>query len=295
LMQQPFATFQQELSSLDETTPPTSVKALRSALGSMRDILDVFVYAYPPKFSTGDDKSKGDAWVKVRECVDDGYTEIGDFKDLADSGVNYTQKQEDKRRNVCLDWKADYVSHAQEYNSYILNASVTQLYNRDKSVLSPYFWANTPYKPSLKLTGVQNVALLAKGLVSEAIDGMSEWENLTDITGSKKQLKFHDYRKLIRGTYAVATFTSDVYITNPNCSISRSQQTVNTFYSMIGKVHDNIVAYDYNKENDHSKKAKASKKLVESMWESLKGWVTSNNPSGSLTCLQTSLVPIPQQ
>ncbi len=76
-----------------------------------------------------------DIWIKIRDDLDKGYTTVGDFQDLAHSGVDYNKKELNKRRNACLDWKTTFVKDATKYDYelFVNKVSDTQLFFRDPS------------------------------------------------------------------------------------------------------------------------------------------------------------------
>ncbi len=95
------------LEIFDEDIQPHEAKALRKTIGRLRDMVDIFVYAYP------DDD--GDLWQDIRESLDDGYESMGEFKDLFDvQGVEadeaeYDEDEVAELREVVLDWKRDFM------------------------------------------------------------------------------------------------------------------------------------------------------------------------------------------
>ena len=74
------------MNTLNYSSMPDDIHGARKATLTLRDLLDVFSPVFPNTSKTGDD-----LWGELRTFMDDGYTLLGDFQDLAHSGVNYTQ------------------------------------------------------------------------------------------------------------------------------------------------------------------------------------------------------------
>jgi len=281
--------------TLNDTSLPSDIKSLRTSLLSVRNLLDVFVFAYNP-FNDKTDKHD-DIFTVARADMNEGYTWIGNFKDLDDSHVNYTYAQMVALRVKCLKWQEKYYKHAKKYNysEYIVTPSTDKLYERSTKELSPFFWgAVDGLRPSLTRGGYENIAYLMESLTSLALKNYVEWLNLTQIYGDATQLVFHAYRKLIRGVNSVSDFASEIYIANATC-VKGSLSTTNSFFGLIGKVHDQITAYDYYMSNNETTLAAQEIVTIDQMWGSLQQWATTQRPDESLLCLLENLIPITEQ
>lgn len=62
------------LNTLNETTMPDFVRPLRKSLLVIRNILDLFIFAYPLQ------SEKNDTFHVLRKDVNDGYTFVGNFQ-----------------------------------------------------------------------------------------------------------------------------------------------------------------------------------------------------------------------
>lgn len=71
--------------NLDSNIVPDGVKPLRSNLLHARDLIDIFSFAFPPvpcHASTCTSRPQ-DLLLSIRNDLDEGYTLLGDFQDLA--------------------------------------------------------------------------------------------------------------------------------------------------------------------------------------------------------------------
>jgi hypothetical protein len=100
-----------------------------------------------------------DIWAKLRDDLDEGYTTIGDFQDLSHSGVNYTQKELNKRRKDCLEWKDDFVDHDKKYDykTFASNPSTQELFYRPSDELSQFYWQYVGVYPVFSKSGLQSI------------------------------------------------------------------------------------------------------------------------------------------
>jgi hypothetical protein len=285
------AVMNSNMHTLNSTSLPPDVKLLRNNLLSVRNILDVFAFAYP--FPPSPSQKNPDVFLIAREDINQGYTWIGNFKDLSDSHVNYTYDEMVALRNKCLNWQATYAQHSQKYDypTYLSNPS-SKLFVRNPDDLSVFFWGATDgLIPALNMTGYQNIAYLMHSLTEDALKQYPVFLNLTDIYVPTTQLVFHGYRKLIRGIDSVSTFAMEIYKPGTKCVSAAITQTT-TLYSMIGKIEDHITAYNFYVKNHDETKAEKEEVVIGSMFDDLKTWMNTNHPDNSLRCLQDSLIDL---
>lgn len=286
LMVPAYAAMMKDMGVLTNTTLPSNpaVKRFRNEILAVRNILDVFVFAYPTPHP--------DVWEHAREDMNVGYTIIGDFKDLVDSHVNYTEKQLEKLRKECLNWQSDYNKHSIKYNYsyYLQNPSPSELFTRPENDYSQFFWgADTDIQPTLNRTGYQNIAYLMKALTTSSIDNYDMFGNLTEIYRNDTQLVFHGYRKAIRGIDSVSNFAMEIYRPNTPC-VSGAIAQCAQFFSLIGKIEDQITAYDYYVQHNEIDEIQQEITAIDKMWASLHTWMATNKPIDSLICLLNSLI-----
>jgi hypothetical protein len=287
LMIPAFTQMNKNMPTLNASSLPPDVKLLRNNLLAVRNILDVFAFAYPVV-------GQHDIFIIAREDINQGYTWIGNFKDLSDSHVNYTYTEMVALRNKCLSWQDTYFGHLKkyDYSNYFVTPSTTQLFVRVSSDLSPFFWgASDNLQPKLTWTGYQNIAYLMRNLTAEAVAKYGMFCNLTHVYENTTQLVFHGYRKLIRGIDSVSTFAVEIYRPNTTC-VSAAIAETTQLYSSIGKIEDQIAAYNFYVKHNQMNKAAQQEGVVDSMFATLKGWMTQTHPDASLCCLEASLISL---
>jgi hypothetical protein len=227
------------LPTLTNTTQPGNVNVLRKSALNVRDMLDLFVYAYPtPAFA-----NQTDLWIAIRSSFNDGYTLLGDFQDLNHSSINYTTAEYEKRLDRCLDWQAkwqDLVSQ-QHADVYLLSPNATNVFFRNATDLSFLFWADVPFPPNATAyTGLEVVSYLTKANLVEAREKYLAIYNLTEVYTNKKHTEFHAYRKLLRTINSLASLFP-IFVNS-----SATQQYLNLTvmaYNLFGDTNDNATAY----------------------------------------------------
>jgi len=130
-----------------------------------------------------------------------------------------------------------------------------------------------------------------QSLTSLSIKNYIAWLNLTAIYGPTTQLAFHAYRKLIRGVNSVSNFASEIYMPNATC-VKPAISVTTDFFGLIGKVHDQITAYDYYTKHNETELANEEIVTIDTMWASLQQWTAIHHPDESLVCLLESLIPV---
>jgi len=255
------------MSQFTETVSPgdSIVKSLRKSLLYTRDLLDIFVYAYPNTTSKAiaeEPLIKGtDAWVKLRDDLDEGYTALGEFQDLNKTKVSYTTKELNKRRGVCLNWQQSFSKRNTTYQTYILNPSTTALFIRSSDSLSQFYWGIADITPALTRTGLANIAFLVQSILNRAISDLPKVTALKDLYSNEEyHLVFHDYRKTLRAVLDVKSYFPNVFRSGP-CQ-KGAEGLVSNLFDQFGKLNDELNAYEfYVKANDKKKEEDKKKGL----------------------------------
>jgi len=231
--------FSNMLPTLTNTTQPGNVNVLRKASLNVRDMLDLFVYAYPtPTFA-----NQTDLWIAIRSSFNDGYTLLGDFQNLNHSAINYTTAEYEKLLDRCLDWQAKWTDLVtlQHADVYLLSPNATNVFFRNTTDLSYLFWADVPFPRNATLyTGMEVVSYLMKASLEEAREKYMFVYNLTEVYTNKKHTEFHDYRKLLRTINSLA----GLFPMFQNSSATGQYLNVTTTaYNLFGNTNDIATAY----------------------------------------------------
>jgi len=262
---------------------PDDVHTFRKDLLATRNLLDIFAYAYPiVKLHEAKD-----VFQLVRLDVSEGYVWVGRFQDL--KTVNYTQKDYDERLDKCIKWGQAFVGNIKTYDMerFVQQPSNKAIHIRPKSELSDLFWGIVKEVPLVDKTGLQNVGILAKGMVKEALDFYDRTIHLEEIWLKKYHEEFHGYRKLLRSIEDVANAFPNVF---KGRDVKKDMDLVDKAYGTFGKLNDIITEYQYYVDHNDAKKAEEKKKEVVVKWKSLRDWLEQVKFRVMLKDLENSVI-----
>lgn len=238
---------------------------------------------------------------------------IGHFRDLQQSGVNYTQKSLISRRCEVLMWnvrdsftlryverisahscvpQADFEEKIAEHNitTYITNPSPSVLYlKRKSSHLSSFFWKDTGIEPVATLSGLANVETLQRALLTTALQNFASLISLDNMTISAQQVEMHDYRKQLRAITSIGT-TLPLWPSN-NKTVAAALATVGQAYDGLGDTEDRISAYEYELKHGNAQSIATARNALDSQWLSLKAWLATGTLGTAENTLIATLLP----
>jgi hypothetical protein len=275
------------LPTLTEQSLPAGVRALRHNISDVRNILDIFVFAFPN--STGSHGS--DVWPKLRRDLDDGYTLIGDFQDLDHSGVVYTRHDLELRLSKCLKWKTGFEADIQrlDYADFVKRARNDLMFFRPDRMYSKDFWEYVGDVPHMELSGLQNMALLERGIIGQLVEHYQHVVSLTDIWDTENHILFHDFRKLFRSANTVSGFFPGVFDPKgSDCDVARGVADFAAAYDKFGDLNDEVTAYQFYMQHRKVKAAEEKKVLIKTHWAALKAWMQSEDMPQLFGCLSKS-------
>ena len=100
-----------------------------------------------------------DIWAEIRGLLDVGYEELGNFQDLAHSGVHYSEADVAERRAPVLRWYAAWLSaaHRSNFTNYLVETPSAA--SAQGAIVEPHEHGNVSH-PRL-----HDIAARAHGLV----------------------------------------------------------------------------------------------------------------------------------
>lgn len=284
----------EEIGSLDKNTLPYETKQLRKDIVQVRDLLDIFVYAFPSA-----EKESKDIGLILRDDLDVGYETIGSFKDLFDvqaSETNDLRPEEavyDKeilkeRREQVLKWKKTFLDRDQQaiYVDYLRHPD-SGFSKRKKDSLSRFYWGAVSFRPDADLSGIENVRLLTIGLLNKAEEDERETRKLKALVGFHEHEIFHDFRKRIRSVIKILNLFPTL---NPTDERAKSALAVLIeIVDRYGQVNDRIVALLQARAEKQKKKEEKIEKELQKAWNDLLEWQRDSEVREQIALLKRGL------
>jgi len=264
---------------------PGKVKGTRGPVADFRTIIDIFGYAYP--FSS--DENSTDIYFVLVDDLTEGHNVLGEYSDLG--SVKYTQKDKDALLAKCLAWKATYLNHSTlyDYDTYVKNPSPTLLFSRSKKALSGHFWGNVPQVPLANLSGMQNIASLQDGQLTQIISRYNDFLNYTNIWNAKIHAEFHNYRKDLRYTHQTYSRFRDIYTSASKAK--KGLDLVSTTEHQLGPINNRIEEYFYYEKKGNHQKTNQLKAQIQKLWTAEKARLKQEGYLAVLKQIQTLLIP----
>jgi len=293
---------QQQLPRLTPQSLPTDtdgVLALRDALWRLRSFLDVFWFAFSCDASTRDDSLSA-----LRSVLDDGYTVIGNFKDLKAMGVVYSHTELALRRSDCLDWKASFIEDdlQRNYTTYLSNfmstsSAVVSCRGRDSpsaqfwGALSEDLWPTADTPLNTAASALRWLVRLQDGVTVKLIVDLASLRamNVSDMLMSADQhQRMHDYRKLLRTEVWLPTRLFSLalfYIAEPEAQ--KLMNVCSQFMTLLETLNNALNAWEF--DNQHYADTTLSHQQALDAWNAVQTFLAKNDMVVVFTQLHTML------
>ncbi|NBW82308.1 hypothetical protein EBR21_11195, partial [bacterium] len=256
-------------------TLPHQAKDLRKQIVRLRDILDVFSYNFAHEI---------DLWNEVRDGLDDGYTVVGEFKDLFDAdavavaelstGGEPTYKDQKKlkeRRKKVLKWKLSYLSErglSDKIQMVFGNIRPLEMVKiRPSKKFSEFFWGGVNVLPSPTNSPSQNARVLIDAQAELAFAEHPVVLDLKDPTTAENEIIFHDHRKRLRTIAKVCNLGSA--LSEELCN-SESVKELEALVMELGEIEDLIITGRHLEEDDKNSRAKDAYEDAKKLFKKLK-------------------------
>ena len=289
-----------QLDSLHATILPHEAKDIRKEIVEVRDMIDLFAYAYP--------SMEPDFLTIFREALDEGYEAIGDFKDLYDAmggkpdldeseaadpkAFDYNMKKVKKLRTEVFEWRENfYTRFPQDFVVNFFNSPLSSYDNRDKDDLSKFYWGGVKSEPNGKNTGYENLGRLLRSQLKIAVADFDQLVALDELTDHKKAIAFHDYRKRIRVVLKVLGYFPAIAKNPADIVFQQQMDQLAEVVKRFGKIGDKLVRYEKKKKDDNYDFTKliALKEKVGVKWDELNQDLLSSNFVDTIAAIRKSL------
>jgi cytochrome c556 len=290
-----------DLTTIRPDTLPHETKQVRKDMAKLRELIDVFAFAFP-----------ADSWRDVRKSLDEGYEVVGHFKDLFDSQgltiapedlarsdlsptqvraseLRYDTKELESRRETMLNWLSDFLDRDFQARAQALfrAAQSDALFPHARKDLSRFSWGGVETRPSEGDRGFDALRALMSAQAHEALKERNELVAIENPAKSHKdELRFHDYRKRLRALARLSEMFPGL-VTHPRTlkDIAEVRATVDVF----GGIGDAIVALQLAKEAGKNKKTLMLEKEIKNAWHDLRAHVEKKSFEKKLARVRNDL------
>ena len=263
------------INQFSEETLPHQAKDLRKQIVRLRDILDVFSHNFAHEI---------ELWDAVRDGLDDGYTVVGNFKDLFDTDAGAVEglrlgkeptyqdlKKVKERRKKVLKWKRDYLSEdglSEKIRTVFMNIRSLEKGNIGSSKkFSEFFWGGVSVLPSPTNSPSQNARVLIDAQAELAFAEHPLVLEMKDPTTAEHEIIFHDHRKRLRTIAKVCNLANALseQICNPS-----AVKELEALVVELGEIEDLIITGRHLEEDDKKSKAKDAYEDAKKLFKKLK-------------------------
>jgi hypothetical protein len=259
----------------NEKTLPHEAKDLRKQIVRLRDILDIFAHNLAHKI---------DLWDEVRDGLDDGYTVVGDYKDLFDTDSEAVRaveagkqpeyknpKKLKERRKKVLEWKSIY------FADNGLSGKIKALFLSTKELnpsniinskrYSSFFWGGVDSQPLSAASPAENARRLIDAQAELATREHHDVLDIKDPSTEKNELIFHDHRKRLRTIAKICNVANS--LTAETCN-SAAVKEIESLVVDLGEIEDLIITGRHLREDGEKKKAENSYDDAQKLFKKLK-------------------------
>lgn len=278
----------------------TGLHDTRKTVLLIRNLLDVFAPTYPnsthqhkhthSKHATHAQTKHIDLWALLRKDLDDGYTLLGNFQDLAHSNVSFTKHDVEVRRDACLKWIERFLQNngTYDYQAFVLESQTETAFWYEHRDESGFFWKHLD--PPLNVTGMADIQALVQHQLMSVLSNTVSVLELDKIFAVEAHDTFHAYRKQLRAINDEAKVFEDSNPIFANNSNSTAALTLfSTLYDEFGDLNDEWTAWDfYNKKHEQNKTVDKAA-IVTAHWTQLKAFLWDANIPKAVHDLQLSM------
>jgi len=259
-----------QLDILTDTVMPGDVYRMRKFLLKTRDLLDVFSPIYPnqTKLEAGNDT---DMWALIRHYLDKGYEKVGNFQDLHNAHIRYSDKHLTHLRNRVLNWDRDFEHFRDLHNaSSFLAAPSWKSYVHKESHL---FWMHAETLPWGRDSATSSLQALGCVQIRNALSYLKQVSKFQAVLHDNIHEVYHNLRKQVRSvTDEYDLFRSVMFPDSPETD--EAIEILKTSRQLLGEINDDWTAYnDYYVRDKHKSERKRLAERIQDEWRSFLLWM----------------------
>lgn len=270
-----------EMPIFTSTVMPGDVYTTRKIMLKTRDLMDVFSPVYPNK--TG----SMDMWKSIRNQLDQGYMIVGEFQDLHNAHVRYSQQQLEDYRVRVLDWKRDFDEFQQTHDvpTFLAAPTLESFYHQE----SRLFWQTLHTRAKGADPATPCLQLLGSKQLERALTYLRRAYPYTSVLNESVHKQFHNLRKELRSLVDEFELFGSVMIPTTHETNSAIEMLTRA-RKWLGDINDDWTAHGvYVDNNEYPMEQERLAKRIDDSWASLKLWVDESNFEGAMQCLAQSM------
>jgi hypothetical protein len=264
--------FSELLADLREARPnldPFKAKSLRKDVLKLREFLDLFVYAFPGT-------SEPDPILELRFMLDEGYTLLGELKDLFDVQnvespleASYDQKELDEKLAPSLAWIDSFFAQEKAIAQLLSDVKQEGYAKRKRKHLSFQFWGSSKVRPHANQLAEEAIESLIADLFKSAIAEYKVVRKIEHPAEDHKRIEiYHDFRKRIRSALKIVNYFSETRLNYGEQDLVLLAELVESY----GFVSDMIIRYEKADEKKKKSEAKEIRGEIKDKWEKIQKW-----------------------
>jgi CHAD domain-containing protein len=264
------------------TVMPADVYETRKIMLKTRDLMDVFSPVYPN--NTGGT----DMWKSTRNQLKLGYMIVGEFQDLHNAHVMYSQQQLVDYRGRVLDWKRNFEEFRRTHSDVpdFLAAPTLESFHHEESRL---FWKTLDTRATGADPATPWLQFLAFKQLERALRYLRHAYPYESVLNENAHEHYHNLRKELRSlTDEFELFEWVMVPTTPETS--SAIEVLKRARKLLGDINDDWTAYSiYVDNNEYYSEQERLAKGINDAWASFKVWVEESDFEGAIQCLAQSM------
>lgn len=274
------------------TVLPGDVYKARKILLKTRDLFDVFSPVYP-NTTSDDNVSSVDLWKETRHHLNVGYMIVGEFQDLHNAHIIYTQAQMEDLRKEVLDWKHafdDFRASNPNVVDYVASPSPLSFRHHE----SHLFWGDATTLPSGTDSATSSLRIIGTMQLKRALQYLYSVFSYASVMDEYAHAHYHNLRKELRSIVdEYELFGSVMYPDTER--VHSSMDVLTTARKLLGDINDDWTAYSFYVENDeqYGEQTRLARAIDEA-WAYFQLWVHESKFEGAIQYLLDRLNPSPQ-
>lgn len=282
------AWYNETLSQMPVFTPtvtPDQVYKTRKILLKTRDLLDVFSPVYP-------NKTDGiDLWKLTRHYLNWGYMIVGEFQDLHNAHILYSQEQMEVLREQVLEWKDAFEQFRANYTNVVkfLSSPSSGTFLHKESHL---FWLNVKTLPSGTDSDTSALAILGTVQLHQVLEYLWSVFPYASVLDENAHEHYHNLRKELRSVVDEYELFGGIMFPDITPGVESSMTVLTSARKLLGDINDDWTAYTTYVENDeYDNEQQRLAREIDVAWAYFQLWVHESNFEGAIAYLLGILNP----